>query len=68
MMSWNMQTDPHSQRLEKRGKSILPSMMIANGDGLEQIIKRWYQVRDLLMQFLKEVRIYTLRMQEQRRR
>nr|DAJ27290.1 MAG TPA: hypothetical protein [Bacteriophage sp.] len=68
MMSWNMQTDPHSQQPEKRGKSILPSMMIANGDGLEQIIKRWYQVRDLLMQSLREARIYTLLLKEQRRR
>nr|DAS32066.1 MAG TPA: hypothetical protein [Caudoviricetes sp.] len=43
-------------------------MMIANGGGLEQHIKRWYQVHDLLMQSLKEVRIYTLLKQEQRGR
>ena len=41
-------------------------MMIANGDGLGQIIKRWYQALDLLMQSLKEVRIYTLPLKEQR--
>nr|DAN51899.1 MAG TPA: hypothetical protein [Caudoviricetes sp.] len=41
-------------------------MTMANGDGLGQPIKRWYLVHDLLMQSLKEVRIYTLLKQEQR--
>nr|DAN33830.1 MAG TPA: hypothetical protein [Caudoviricetes sp.] len=68
MMYWSSIIDQHSQQLEKRGKSISLSMMIVNGDGLEQHIKRWYQVLDLRMQFLKEVRIYTLLLKEQRRR
>nr|DAS94334.1 MAG TPA: hypothetical protein [Caudoviricetes sp.] len=41
-------------------------MMIANGGGLVQLIKRWYLVHDLLMLLLKEARIYTLLKQEQR--
>jgi hypothetical protein len=65
-MYWSLILEQLSQQPERRGRSISQSMMIANGDGLDQHIKRWYLVHDLLMQSLKEVRIYTLLKQEQR--
>nr|DAS52150.1 MAG TPA: hypothetical protein [Caudoviricetes sp.] len=41
-------------------------MMIVNGGGLGQHIKRWYQALDLLMQSLKEVRICILPLKERK--